>query len=226
MTKIIGKIITQIRPYCNIDFILQMNEQIGQELIFSLPITDINIAVFIMVGNRNTIDMSIHLFKARIIEMKKNVVNLKDYQECFCFVTHWLLSELNIIIHWNKQKERNNSVKNKSFNYLLHSLVYVDTRVVSLFYGIISGKNHLLLDYIFGNASKRCGLGYTPSILLFLSTILQTENFIAKRHHKFMYGSINIFLNFPNLIQISGELILLSIKGRIIDELTRMIQNL
>ena len=76
MTKIIGKIIAQIRPYSNINMIFEMNKEISKKLIFTSSIAYIKIIVFIMIWNCNVIDMTINFFEAWIVEIEEHIIYL------------------------------------------------------------------------------------------------------------------------------------------------------
>ena len=78
MAEVVGEIITKVTPDSHIDFLLHVDEKIGKKLIFPFSVADIIVIVFIMIGHRDIVGETIYFFKARVVKMKEDVVNLEN----------------------------------------------------------------------------------------------------------------------------------------------------
>ena len=78
MAEVIGEIIAKVAPYSYINLLFHIDEKIGKKLVFPLSVADIVVIVFVVIGHRDIVGETIYFFKARIVKMKEDVVDLEN----------------------------------------------------------------------------------------------------------------------------------------------------
>ena len=78
MAEVIGEIIAKVAPNSHIDLLLHIDEKIGKKLIFPFSVADIVVIVFIVIGHRCIVGVTINFFIARVIKMKEYIIDLEN----------------------------------------------------------------------------------------------------------------------------------------------------